>query len=126
MPLPYSVLLVLFLVLVLVALTHIFVESVCHLGLHQIIYLIATRQMSHYIQKRNLVSGDLVLIRYRGKYRKAYITGLSVFSNTVQAKFLDRELNIDILNGNWYPLSRVFIPDFMGRGAKVLYSDLED
>ena len=78
------------------------------------------------IQKRNLVTGDLVLIRYRGKYRKAYIVATSPFSNSVQAKFLDKEMNVDMLNGNWYPLSRIAIPDFMGKAAKVLYSDLED
>jgi len=105
---------------------HIFLDTYYRVYPAYLLYLIATRQVRHYIEKRKLVSGDLIFIKYRGKYRKAYVTALSGWDNTIQAKFFDDILNIDLIRGNWYPLSRVVIPDFMGKAARVLYSDLED
>ena len=106
--------------------THIFIDSFYRITPLYVVYLILTRQLSHFIEKRRLVNGDLVFIKYRGKYRKAFITCISHFENSVQAQFFDRDLNIDLIKLNWYPLSRVILPDFMSRAAKVLYSDLED
>jgi hypothetical protein len=106
--------------------THIFLDSFYRISPAYLLYLIATKQLKHYIEKKKLVNGDLIFIRYRGKLRKAYVTSISHYDNAVQAKFFDNDLNIDLIKTNWYPLSRVTIPDFMGKAAKVLYLDLED
>jgi hypothetical protein len=107
----------------------VLVENIYRISLTQVIYLIATGQLTHFIEKKRLVSGDLVLIKYRGKYRKAFITCTAIHYNDmrVQLKFLDKELNIDLVANNWYPLSRIIIPEFLGgKASRVLYSDLED
>jgi hypothetical protein len=102
-------------------------ESVYGIGIIYLLYLIITKQLPHYIEKRRLVVGDLVFIKYRGKYRKAFITHLSSFTNAVQIQFFDKELNIDLVTHNWYPLSRIVVPEYMGgRAAKVLFSDSEE
>jgi hypothetical protein len=108
--------------------SHIFLQGFYEIGVIPLLYLIVTRQLSHYIEKRKLVVGDLIFIKYRGKYRKAFITHLSSFNpNSAQIQFLDKELNIDLVKHNWYPLSRIVIPEFMGgKVAKILFSDSED
>jgi hypothetical protein len=106
--------------------SHIFLDSFYRITPLYLLYLMLTGQVSHFIEKKKLVNGDLVFIKYRGKYRKAFITSISHHDNSVQAQFFDRDLNIDLIKLNWYPLSRLMLPDFMSRAARVLYSDLED
>jgi hypothetical protein len=121
-----STALVLFCITTSYVVAHIFIDSIYRITPAYLSYLIITRQLGHFIEKRRLVNGDLVFIKYRGKYRKAFITCVSHYENQVQAQFFDRDLNIDLVKSNWYPLSRIMLPDYMSRAARVLYSDLED
>ena len=91
-----------------------------------LIYLIVTKQLTHHIEKRRLVKGDLVIIKFRGKFRKAYIKDVGWHqSNQVQLEFDDKSLNSKYLEHNWYPLSRIILPEYMGKMAKILFSELE-
>jgi hypothetical protein len=104
----------------------ILVSTYLGMNVGYLIYLIATKQLFHHIEKRSLVKGDLVIIRFRGKYRKAYVKEVGWYqANKVQLEFDDKSLNTKFLEHNWYPLSRIILPEYMGKMAKVLFSELE-
>lgn len=95
------------------------------IGLFEYIYLVTTGEFSHFVEKRKLVCGDLVFIKFRGKYRKAYIKRTHHYQNTVQLEFDDYKLNTQLVEHNDYHISRIIIPDYMGKAAKLLYSKME-
>lgn len=105
------------------------IETMVNTHLHttsvNIIYLLMTRQFSHFLEKRKLVKGDLIVIRFRGKFRKAYIKDIAyLYSETrVQITFDESSLNTKDLQENWYPLSRIILPEFLGKTAKLLFSE---
>lgn len=106
--------------------SHLFVDSLIGISSIYLVYLMFTKQFFHFIDKRKLVTGDLVFIKYRGKYRKAIVTCVMKYGNQIQVEYADKDLNIDLIKNNWYPLSRVILPDYMSKAAKLLYSDLEE
>lgn len=112
----------LFVGIVLHVTTEIFLGiSVFYLG-----YLLVTKQLFHYLDKKKLVKGDLVFIKYRGTYRKAYIKDIQFGHAHVQLDYADKSLNLDINKHSWYPMSRIVLPDYLSKAAKILYSNMED
>lgn len=96
------------------------------IGILYAIYLVLTRELKHFIEKRRLLKGDLVIVKYRGKYRKAYIKETSYYyDNKFQIEFDDKSLNTKLVEHNWYPISRIIIPEYMGKVAKVLFTEVE-
>lgn len=93
------------------------------IGIFYLIYLIFSGNLFHFLEKRKLVKGDLVIINYRGKYRKAYIIDLVFYEGgKVRLEFEDAELNIKLVQFNWYPLSRIIIPKYLGKAGKMLFT----
>lgn len=95
------------------------------IGLFQVIYLIATKQLIHYILKKQLVPGDLVFIKYRGIYRKAYIKDIQFGREFAQLEFSDKSLQLALNKNQWYPMSRIVLPQYLGKAAKILFSESE-
>lgn len=104
----------------------LYLDSVLGIGLVYFLYLIVTKQLFHFLEKKKLVRGDLIFIKYRGKLRKAYITDIDKNYNAVKLVYADKELNIDLIKDNWYPFSRISLPEHISITAKVLYGDSED
>lgn len=122
-----NVLIALFAIGTTFSIAHIFIESSYRISVFEFTYILITGELPHFREKRKLVAGDFILIRYRGKYRKAFVVMTSSLENAAQLQFFDKELNVDLVKHNWYPLARIVLPEFMkGKAAKVLYSDLED
>lgn len=88
-------------------------------------FLLFNGELTHFIAKRRLVKGDLVLISYRGKLRKAYINDLSFYNNTVTLNFEEEELNIKSTEFNRFHLARIKLPEYYNKATKILYSGEE-
>lgn len=103
-----------------------FLDMMLGIGVFYFIYLLVNREFFHFLEKRRLVPGDLVFLKYRGKYRKAFVKSTYHGDNKIQLEFADTKLNIDLNRQNWYPFHRIVLPDYLSPAAKILYSDLED
>lgn len=104
----------------------LFLDMMLGIGVFYFFYLVTTRNFFHFLDKKRLVNGDLVFIKYRGKYRKAYVKSNFHGDNKVQLEFADNKLNIDLIKANWYPFHRLILPDYLSPAAKILYSESED
>lgn len=113
-------------VLVLGTLGNFLLSSKLNIDIFKFFILLLSGQLPHFLDKRKLVIGDLVLIKFQGKYRKAYVRTLSVINNRVQLIFSDKHLNRRELENNWYDYDRIVIPDKMSKIAKLLYTERED
>ena len=83
-------------------------------------------ERSHFLEKFNLVKGDLVIIEYRGKYRKAYIKDISNISSLkFQLEFEDFKLNSKEFEYVWYPMERIIVPKYLGKAANLLFTEME-
>jgi hypothetical protein len=111
-------------ILAIVTVISVTLDYYLAIGIIHFSYLVFTKELFHFIDKRNLVPGDLVFIKYRGKYRKSYIKDVFRYNNSVQLEFDDNTLNIKQLEHIHYPISRIIIPDYMGKVAKILYSEV--
>jgi hypothetical protein len=87
--------------------------------------IIIRGELFHFIEKTRLVNGDLVIIKFRGKYRKAYVKNISLNHKTFQLEFEDSSLNVRPIEYNWYCIERIIIPEYLGKAAGVLFISAE-
>lgn len=122
----FQVLGILLLLLSCVFVMDILSHSYAKINIFKLIYIIFSGKKAHYLEKYNLVRGDLVIIEYRGKYRKAYIKEISNFDSLrFQLYFDDDKLNCLEFENVWYPIDRVLIPRYFSRAAKILFTEME-
>lgn len=119
-------LLLFFATLFLIILFHITMDIFVGVGLFEFLYLVYTKQLIHYVLKKSLVPGDLVFLKYRGIYRKAFIKDVQYGKTHVQLTFSDKSLQSDANKNCWYPMSRIVLPQYLGKAAKILYSESEN
>lgn len=102
---------------------HMITTDIYNITLPTVLFLLCTGELKHFIEKRRLLKGDLVFIKFRGKLRRAYVTDTSSYGNTVQAKFEDDSLNSKLTEFNNYNYNRVFLPEYLGKAGRILYTD---
>lgn len=103
----------------------LFIFALFDIGILFAIQLLILGEFRHYIDKRKLLPGDLVIIKYRAKYRRAFIKYINIDKDRFQLEFEDRTLNTKLVEHNWYPIDRIILPEYMGKAGKVLFSEME-
>lgn len=99
-----------------------FVTNIIDLNIVELLSLIWNRELGHYLEKRNLVPGDLIFIDYRGSLKKATVTMNSRTSKTVQASFDEGKIvNVNIDYNN-YSYSRIYVPKYLSNASKILFA----
>lgn len=99
-----------------------FVTNLINLNIIEFLHLIWTRELGHFLEKRNLVRGDLIFIDYRGSLKKASVTMNSKTDKSLQAVFDDPKLTGTVYEYNNYSYSRIYVPKYLSNASKILFA----
>ena len=99
-----------------------FVTGLIGLNVVEFLHLIWTREFGHYLEKRNLVRGDLIFIDFRGSIKKATVTMNSKTDKSVQAVFDDPKIVSLNIEYNNYSYSRIYVPKYLSNASKILFA----
>jgi len=99
-----------------------FITGLINLNILEFLYLIWNRDFGHFLEKRNLVRGDLIFIDFRGTLKKATVTMNSKNDKSVQAVFDDNKMTTLNIEYNNYNYSRIYVPKYLSNASKILFA----